>query len=70
MTEIGDIIKIIATDNDNYTPYLDGIWTVCGVSHNTNDHPGYDESVGGELIDCIHLPFCLYEFEFEVINGN
>lgn len=67
MTEIGDHIKIIATDNKNYTPYLSEVWTVCGVSHNSNDHPKYDNAIGGELIDCINLPFCLYSFEFKIV---
>ena len=67
MTEIGDKIKITSTDNENYTPYIDKIWTVCEISHSRDDHPGYDDCLGGELIDCIDLPFSLYKFEFEVI---
>jgi len=64
MIEIGDKIKIISKDNEYYKPYLDKVWTVESVSYNTEDHPGYDECVGGPLIDCKDLPFSLYEFEF------
>ena len=62
--KVGDRIKIIATDNENYKPYLDKVWTIEAISYSKNDHPGYDNAVGGPLIDCADLPFSLYKFEF------
>ena len=59
MVERGSEIRIIATDNENYEPYLDKVWTVESIAYNEDHHPGYDSCVGGLLIDCIDLPFSL-----------
>jgi len=66
MVEIGVKIKIIS-ENENYIPYLNKIWTVTNIAYNTDEHPGYDDSMEGEaLVDCDGLPFSLYEYEFSI----
>ena len=65
--EVGDTIKIIS-DNENYEDYLDKEWTIENIAYDTGGHPGYDEGLSGQaLVDCIGLPFSLYEYEFEVV---
>lgn len=46
------------------------MWTVTHVAKNRKQHPGYDEGVGGSLIDAKGLPVSLYDWEFEVIPNK
>ena len=66
MVEIGDRIKIIS-ENENYDEYRDKIWIVEDIATSIEDHPGYDATVGGDLISCEDLPDSLYEYEFEEV---
>jgi len=65
--KIGDKILLTNTDYEEYEELKDKELTVSFISKNINDHPGYDESVGGLLIDCEEIEFSLYEWEFEKI---
>ena len=67
MVKIGDKIKIIS-DNDNYDKYRGKTWTVEHITRNRKEHLGYDEGVGGVLVDAKGLPFSLYAYEFRVIR--
>jgi len=65
--KVGMKIKIIS-DNENYDPYRNKIWTIEHVAYSTEEHPGYDNSMMGEaLVDCKNLPFSLYEYEFDYV---
>ena len=60
---------VIVSDNENYDRYRDQIHVVSHIAFNDKQHPGYDSSMEGEgLIDCIDLPFSLYEYEFKIIG--
>ena len=54
---IGDRVKI-SPDNDNegYNDFRDKILIITHVATNTNEHPGYDESI---------YPEALYDFKTE-----
>ena len=67
MVEIGDKIRIL-NENGQYSEWADEIWTVESIAYNTEQHPLYDEGVGGALISCDGLPVCLYEWEFEIVG--
>ena len=65
MVKVGSKIRITS---DNYKE----VGKVCKVTHvarSVREHPGYDEGVGGALVDCKigkrHLGYSLYEWEFE-----
>ena len=62
---IGDKIRIL-NENRNYNDWADKIWTVNHIATSREEHQGYDESVGGQLISCKGLPVSLYEYEIEV----
>lgn len=67
MVKCGDRIKI-TSDNENYDRYRDDVWTVDHIAYSEKEHPGYDSSMRPmALVDCIGLPFSLYEYEFEII---
>jgi hypothetical protein len=66
MVEIGDKIKILNQDGQ-YTKWANKTWIVEDIATNREDHQGYDEGVGGNLISCKDLPVSLYDWEFEVI---
>jgi len=57
----------ISSDNENYRGYIHKTWIIEKISYSREDHPGYDEGIGGALIDCKGLPFSLHEFEFNII---
>ena len=69
----GDIVRISQdNDNDNYDLYRNKDLEIIRVSHNTKDHPGYDESVSGMALYDLRVvdsgedvPFSLYEYEVE-----
>ena len=69
----GDIVRISQdNDNDNYDLYRNKDLEIIGVSHNTNDHPGYDESMSGMALYDLRVvdsgedvPFSLYEYEVQ-----
>jgi hypothetical protein len=64
----GDFVEIIS-DNENYTEFLDKKLVVTHIAYNTDQHPGYDESVSPqalmdfETVDGEEVPFSLYEYE-------
>lgn len=68
--ELGDTVEIVS-DNENYTDFLDQSLRITKISENTQDHPGYDESMEGmmlfdlETMDGEDVPFSLYEYEVE-----
>ncbi len=63
MTKKGDYVRVI-TDHYGKKNY-NKVFRVEHVAHNESEHPGYDNGVGGELIDLYGLDSSLYEFEFE-----
>lgn len=65
MVKIGDKIRILNEDGQ-YSKWSNKIQVVSKISRSVKDHPGYDEGVGGNLIDCKGLPVSLYDWEFEV----
>lgn len=68
MVSVGSKIRIISY-NDLYDAYRDKILTVCHVAYNREQHPGYDETQTPiALVDCIGVPFSLYEWEFEEVE--
>jgi hypothetical protein len=67
MVRRGSRIRI-TSDNSNYRRYLDKEWVVEGVYVGESSHPGYDMGVYPQkLVECMGLPFALYEWEFEVV---
>lgn len=68
MVKIGDKIRIL-NENGQYGEWTDTIWTVSSIAYSVDDHPGYDEAVGGPLVDCENLPVSLYEYEFEIVES-
>lgn len=64
---IGDKIQI-TSDNPTYNKWRNKTWTVSHIAYSTEDHPGYDEGVGGPLISCKGLPVSLYDWEFEIVG--
>ncbi len=68
----GTKVKIIS-DNENYTEFLNQVLIITFVSRNTNDHPGYDESLSPEKLFDLktetgeEVPFSLYEYEVKEI---
>jgi len=63
----GDYFKIVS-DNENYDKHRKRVWQVSHVSRSVDDHPGYDEGIGGDLYDAYGLPFSLYEWEVRKIS--
>ena len=70
---IDDIVRISDDiNNENYDDFMDLDLRITGVSYNTQDHHGYDDSMDGEpLFDLVvdeddeDVPFSLYEYELE-----
>ena len=65
MIKIGDRIRILNRDGQ-YTKWANKIWVVKHIARNRQEHQGYDEGIGGNLISCKGLPVSLYDWEFEV----
>jgi len=63
--EVGDRIKITSESYDEELRRK--TWRVEKIAWSTEDHPLYDSGVGGPMISCRGLPFCLYAFEFEIV---
>lgn len=67
--QIGSKIRIKKdNDNETYAKWRDKVWTVEKISYSTKDHPGYDNGVGGPLVDCKDLPVSLYNWEFDIVG--
>jgi hypothetical protein len=60
--------KIRLTNPDYGKKYYNKVYTVEYIAHNHDEHPGYDEGIGGLLIDCKEFGFSIYEFEFDVVK--
>lgn len=69
MLRPGSRIKIKDTnDNDNYKDWRGKILVVRGIFRNKEQHPGYDMGLYPmRLVECWDFPFCLYDFEFDVL---
>lgn len=71
--KLGNRIMIIS-DNDSYTKYRKKTWIISHIAYSTKDHPGYDEGINSPdkpreaLVDCMGLPFSIYEYEFKIIR--
>jgi hypothetical protein len=65
--DIGDKIRI-TSENENYNRHRNKVWTVSDIAHSVEEHRGYDEGTGGDLVSCRGLPVSLYEWEFEIVS--
>ena len=72
--EIGDKV-MVASDNDNegYDSFRNKVLIITHVATSTQDHPGYDEAMGGqglydlETIKGIPIGSSLYDYELEAV---
>jgi len=67
---VGSKVKVSPdNDNDCYNDFRGKVLIVTHVAKNTNDHPGYDESVSPEYLydfktkDGKEVPCSLYDYE-------
>ena len=67
MVKKGDYIKLLNRDGQ-YSKWAKKPWIVTHIARNRNEHPGYDEGIGGNLIDCKGLPCSVYDWEFRVMK--
>lgn len=73
MFEVGDRVKISEyNDNENYNEFRGKLLIITHVATNQDEHPGYDDSMGGEglyelMVDETgeEVPFSLYDYELE-----
>ena len=63
--EVGDRVKI-TSDNENYADYIGDVLIIESIATSTAEHPGYDEGVGGQLMDFVGVPFSLYAWEVKL----
>jgi len=68
----GEWVKVASdNDNDNYDDFREKRLKIVNVAKNTNDHPGYDNSMEGmPLYDLMdengnYIPCSLYAYELE-----
>ena len=65
---VGSKVKIIS-DNENYEEYLNKVLIITDEATNQDQHPGYDNCMGGEPLfdlrteDGEEIPFSLYQYE-------
>ena len=68
----GNMVRIIS-DNDSYNKYRGKVLKIVGVFTSSLEHPGFDDAAGQALYDLKvvdsgeHVPFSLYECEFEEV---
>lgn len=68
MYKIGDRVKVIS-DNEGYDEFRDEVLIVTHIATNESQHPGYDQTMGGEqLMDFktesgIEVGCSLYSYE-------
>lgn len=63
----------VTSDNDCYDSFRNKTLIITHVAYNTNEHPGYDNTMKGEALcdfetaDGEDVPCSLYEYEFQLL---
>lgn len=67
--KIGDTFKLTENALETYgEEYCDHVFTVTHVATSSDDHPGYDDTMGGmPLYDAKEFDNSVYEYEVEEV---